>query len=173
MQQKHRIVSPLVDYFLANNFMRDPLEILGHRLKSVEVKFTQGNSPYSLANSKRFYFNPDNNLNGDNAIITAIEFVSQTEQTYLSDGVTLNATADEGSKWMLGIVDKDNDLLVYSPLSTFYAPIYIESGKQFTRKVMMTHFTTQEWMSCFIEAIDSSTMTYLKGFTLKIYYLPK
>ena len=173
MQEKHRIVSPLVEYFLANNFMRDPLEILGHRLKSVEVKFTQSNSPYSLANNKRFYFNPDNNLDGDNAIITAIEFVSQTEQQYLSDGVTLNATADEGSKWMLGIVDRKNDLLVYSPLSTFYAPVFVKSGKKFTRKVMMTHFTTQEWMSCFIEAIDSSTMSYLKGFTLKIYYLPK
>jgi hypothetical protein len=172
MADKHRIVSPLVEYFEANNMMRDPLDLLGHRLKSVEVKFTQNNSPYSLQNSKRFYFNPDSSLDGENATITAIEFVGQTEQTYLSDGQTINATVDEGKKWMLGIVDRDNDLLVYSPLSTFYAPVFIENGKLFTRKVMMTHLKTQQWMACFIEAIDSSTMDYTKGFTLKIYYKP-
>lgn len=173
MNNKHRIVSPLVEYFESNNMMRDPLEILGHRLKSVEVKFTQSNSPYSLADNKRFYFNPDDTLNGDNATITAIEWVTQTEQQNLSDGVTTNATTDQGAKWMLGIVDKKNDLLVYSPLSTFEAIVPSVSGEYYTRKIMMTHFNTQEWMSCFLEAIDSSTMDYTKGFTLKIYYLPK
>lgn len=172
MADKHRIVSPLVEYFEANNMMRDPLDLLGHRLKSVEVKFTQGNSPYSLQNSKRFYFQPDSSLDGENATITAIEFVAQTEQTYLSDGQTLNATADQGKKWMLGIMDRDNDILIYAPLSTFYAPVYTKAGDKFTRKVMMTHFNTQQWMACFIEAIDSSTMSYTDGFTLKIYYKP-
>ena len=173
MQEKHKIVSPLVDYFLANNMMRDPLELMGHRMKSVEVKFTQTNSPYSLANNKRFYFNPDSSLDGDNAIITGIEFVGNDVQSYLSDAVTQNVTPDTGTKWMLGIVDRKNDLLVYSPLSTFYAPRYTKNGKIFTKKIMMTNFTTQKWMSCFIEAIDSSGITYIQGFKLNIYYKPR
>lgn len=173
MQNKHRIVSPLVEHFLSNNMMRDPLEILGHRMKSVEVKFTQGNSPYSLQNNKRFYFQPDSSLDGDNAIITAFEFVTGTEQRYLSDGVTANAVFDEGKKWMLGIVDKNNDLMVYAPLSTFYAPRYTSGGFIFTKKTTLTYWTQQEWMSCFIEAIDSSTMNYDEGFTFNVYYTPR
>ena len=69
-------------------------------------------------------------------------------------------------------MDRDNDILIYAPLSTFYAPVYVKAGDKFTRKVMMTHFNTQQWMACFIEAIDSSTMSYTDGFTLKIYYKP-
>ena len=127
MEAKHRIVSPLVEYFEANNMMGDPLEILGHRVKSVEVKFTTATSPYSLANNKRFYFNPDSSLDGDNSIVTAIEFVSQDVQSYLSDSTTQNVTADTGTKWM----------------------------------------------SCFIEAIDSSGITAAQGFKFNVYYTPR
>lgn len=152
--------------------MGDPLDILGHRMKSVEIKFTTANSPYSLANNKRFYFNPDESLDGDNAIITAIEFVPQSVQSYLSDGSTLNVTADTGNKWLMGIVDRNQDLLFYSPLSCFYAPIFTKSGKIFTKKTIQTYFKTQKWMACFIEAIDSSTISASYGFKFNIYYLP-
>ena len=173
MDNKRRIVSPLVEYFESNDMMGDPVEILGSRMKSVEVKFTSANSVHSLVENKRFYFNPDSTLDGENCTITAIEFVTSTQQQYLSDGQTLNVTADTGARWMIGIADADNDLLVYSPLTCFYAPPFAKSGvKQYTKKTMMTHFTTQKWMSCFLEAIDSSTISASYGFKLNIYYTP-
>jgi len=169
--QKHRIVSPLVDYFLRNNMMRPFADMLGYRSKSIILEFTAAGTPYSIAPFKRYNFQPDDSLNGENALITAIEIICADQQIQLGSGKE-NISSNVLKNGFLNICDKDQNIVSTIPLFNLYAPAYTSSGKTISRKLFMTHWKEQNWQNCFFEFADTTGISTTQGIKFVVYYEP-
>ncbi len=151
--------------------MRPFADMLGYRSKTIELAWTDAGTPYSIAPFKRYNFQPDSSLDGENGLITAIEIICSDQQSVLSNGRT-NISADVLAKGFLNICDKDQNIITTLPLFNLYAPAYAAGGKTIARKVLMTHWKEQNWQNCFFEFSDVSNLSTSKGIKFVVYYQP-
>lgn len=151
--------------------MRPFADMLGYRSKSIVLAFTAAGTPYSIAPFKRYNFQPDETLNGENALITAIEIICIDQQSVLDNGQT-NITADILKNGYLNICDSEQNILSTIPLFNLYAPAYAAGGKTIARKLFMTHWKEQNWQNCFFEFADITGLTTSKGIKFVVYYEP-
>ena len=151
--------------------MRPFADMLGYRSKTIELAFTAAGTPYSVASFKRYNFQPDSSLDGENGLITAIEIVTVDQQAVLSNGKT-NISADVLKGGYLNICDKDQNIVTTIPLFNLYAPAYALSGNIIARKVLMTHWKEQNWQNCFFEFSDTTGLSTSVGIKFVVYYQP-
>ena len=127
----------------------------------------------SLVNQKSFYFDANPDLDGENAIITAIEYVDPLQQPFTLNGrpiENLNSLAVGGA--VLYISDFRRTLIAQLPcrvLSTTQAvtslPANVRNGKK-----TFTHFTSQKWQNCYVEFTDTSVLSANNSLLFRIYY---
>lgn len=163
------IVSPLVNYFLANNLAKPYADVEGEFSKSVYIPFTAlgNNQPQT---QKSMYFQPDNNLDGPENIITGIEFVPSSTQLTFYNGsnkfvTNLGAAAVSTLSGVLYISNLKRELIAQLPLSTL-----IRSNN--LGKLQFTYFQTQIWQNCYVEFTDITGLNSDAGMEFRIYYKP-
>lgn len=151
--------------------MRPFADMLGYRSKTIELSFTAAGTPYSIASFKRYNFQPDTSLDGENGLITAIEIIAFDQQGILSNGQT-NITADVLKGGYLNICDANQNILTTLPLYNLYAPAYASGGIAIARQVLMTHWKEQHWQNCFFEFSNTTGISTAKGIKFVVYYQP-
>ena len=163
------IVSPLVNYFLANNLAKPYADIEGEQSKSVYLPFTAiGNNNPQV--QKSLYFQPDNELDGPENIITGIEFVPQATQQQFYNGSNKFVTNPAGNSTavkngVLYISNLKRELIAQLPLSTL-----IRSNN--LGKLTFTYFATQIWQNCYVEFTDITGLTPTDvGLEFRVYYI--
>ena len=162
------IVSPLVNYFLANNLAKPYADIEGEQSKSVYLPFTAiGNNNPQV--QKSLYFQPDNELDGPENIITGIEFVPQATQAQFYNGSNKFVTNPAGNSTavkngVLYISNLKRELIAQLPLTTL-----IRSNN--LGKLTFTYFVTQIWQNCYIEFTDITGLTTDAGLEFRVYYI--
>jgi hypothetical protein len=119
------------------------------------------------------YFNPDPVLNGENAVITAIELVGPDQQQFTLDGrsiETLDSMRQSGA--VLYISDFKRTLIAQIPVRVLSTTATVSSLPISSRngKKTFTHFTTQKWQNCYVEFTDVSFLTAGKSILFRIYY---
>lgn len=147
-------------------------DIAGDFCKLAQIEFT-ATGKNSLVNQKSFYFDPDPVLNGENAVITAIEYVGPDQQVFTLNGSmteTLDSMTQGGG--MLYISDFQRTLIAQIPIRVLSTTSTVSSLPISSRngKKTFTHFTTQKWQNCYVEFTDVSFLTAGKSLLFRIYY---
>lgn len=146
--------------------------VAGQFSKIAQIDFS-ATGKNSLLNQKSFYFDADSDLDGENAVITAIEYVDPNQQATTLNGrsiETVDAMANSGA--VLYISDFKRTLIAQlpvNPLSVTNAvtslPISSRNGKK-----TFTHFTSQKWQNCYVEFTDVSFLTNTNSLLFRIHY---
>lgn len=161
-----------MEKFQKENMAKPYNDVAGDFCKLAQIDFSV-TGQNSLVNQKSFYFDADPGLDGENAIITAIEYVDPTQQAFTLNGraiENLNALAVGGA--VLYISDFQRTLIAQLPvrvLSTtntvLSLPISSRNGKK-----TFTHFTTQKWQNCYVEFTDVSVLSTIGSLLFRIHY---
>jgi len=167
-----RVVSHILDKFQKRNMAKPYNSIAGQFSKIAQIDFS-ATGKNSLLNQKSFYFDADSQLDGENAIITAIEYVDPNQQSTTLNGrsiETVDAVANAGG--VLYISDFKRTLIAQLPLNPLSVtnavlslPISSRNGKK-----TFTHFTTQQWQNCYVEFTDTSFLTNTNSLLFRIHY---
>lgn len=147
-------------------------DVAGDFCKLAQIDFSV-TGKNSLVNQKSFYFDADPVLDGENAIITAIEYVDPNQQAVTLNGrniETLDSMRQGGG--VLYISDFQRTLIAQIPvrvLSTTNTvsslPISSRNGKK-----TFTYFTTQKWQNCYVEFTDVSFLSTSGSLLFRIHY---
>lgn len=155
-----KLISPIVNYFLANNLAKDYTEVSGEKQTLITLNFAQ--SP-TIQQSN--YFPSTTFLDGDNATITAIQIVNGTTSlTTLPNGQT-NFQESYLNKGVLYISNLKREVIATLPLVTLDPTLN-------NSKIAFTWFNQQVWQNCYVEFTDT-TFTINQPLTLLISYIPK
>lgn len=161
------LVSPLVNYFLGNNFAKPYADIEGEMSKSVYIPFSSlGTNQIQV--QKSMYFASDTMLDWYNAEITGIEFIPSETQAQFFNGTNryvsnIPATAPALLTGVLYISNLKRELIAQIPLSTL-----IRSNN--LGKLTFTEFTTQIWQNCYVEFVDITGLNPDNGLEFRVYY---
>lgn len=167
-----RVVSHILEKFQNENMAKPYNDIAGDCSTIAQIDFS-ATGKNSLVNQKSFYFDANPELDGENAIITAIEYVDPLQQPTTLNGrpiENLNALAVGGA--VLYISDFRRTLIAQLPcrvLSTTQAvtslPANVRNGKK-----TFTHFTSQKWQNCYVEFTDTSVLSANNSLLFRIHY---
>ena len=156
----YQVISPIMNYFLANNFCKDYTDVRGE--KSMLVQLT----PPTLAQwDQPMYFDSNTMLNGNNAIITGIELVSATSLIKTPSGLTTIDSATLFKYGILNILDIKNDVIAQLPL---YSLVSTNNNG----KIKFTYFDKQLWSNCFVSFAQAPFSSPLIPLLFNIYYNP-
>jgi hypothetical protein len=124
-------------------------------------------------NQKSFYFDANPELDGENAIITAIEYVDPLQQPFTLNGrqtETVDSMAQSGA--VLYISDFKRTLIAQLPVKPLSVtqvvsslPLNVRNGKK-----TFTHFTSQKWQNCYVEFTDTSFLNANNSILFRIHY---
>jgi len=167
-----RVVSQILEKFQKENMAKPYNDIAGDFCKLAQIDFT-ATGANSLVNQKSFYFNPDPTLEGENAVITAIELVGPDQQVFTLDGrsiETLDSMRQSGA--VLYISDFKRTLIAQIPVRVLSTTATVSSLPFSSRngKKTFTHFTTQKWQNCYVEFTDVSFLTAGNSILFRVYY---
>jgi len=151
-----KLISPIVNYFLANNMSMDYTAPEGVMVKQVTIRNVSPNYQQST------YFPPDSQLNGENATIVAIEVVGETELSKLQNGGTVTP-ASAINYGVLSVCRSDNSLIAELPL-------YGLQRTPNNGKLQWTYFNDQYWQNCYVQFMTAGDK---KTLTFNVYYIPK
>jgi len=156
-----RVVSPLIEHFTKKNMCRDFTAIEGERCVMVNITFPTANYQQS------YYFQPNPVLDGENAIITSLQFISYSELSNINTGQT-NRVANLAT----GVLYISN--LRKSVIATLPLTILNETDTNFgtSGKPCWTWFTDHVWQNCYIEFTNSGFST-TDVCSLLVYYVPR
>ena len=155
-----KLISPIVNYFLANNLTKDYTEVSGEKQTLITLNFAT--SP-TIQQSN--YFPSATFLDGDNATITAIQVINGTTTlTTLPNGQT-NFQESYLNKGVLYISNLNREVIATLPLVTLDPTLN-------NSKIAFTYFNNQVWQNCYVEFTDTSFTTN-QPLTLLISYIPK
>lgn len=169
MAVKRALISPLVDYFLSNNMAKPYADIEGDESKSVYVPFTTiGNANPQV--QKAIYFAPDNDLDYQNSIITAIEFVPEetNQRFYNGSNAYVNNIGIATNPILSGVLYISNlqrEIIATLPLTSLIRRL--NNGK-----ITFTYFTNVVWQNCYVEFTDITGLNATKGMQFNVYYKP-
>ena len=127
----------------------------------------------SLLNQKSFYFDANPELDGENAIITAIEYVDPNQQAKTLNGrdiETVDSMANSGA--VLYISDFRRTLIAQLPVKVLSTTSVVSSLPTNSRngKKTFTHFTSQKWQNCYVEFTDTSFLNATNSILFRIHY---
>ena len=153
------LVSPIVQYFLANNMAKPYADIEGDKSISVYLPFSaNGNTQES------YYFDSNSLLDTGNAIITGIEVVDETtNDVIINPLVRDNFPAANLVSGVLYVSNLNREIIATLPLVSLIRRLNLG-------KLTFTHFTEQVWQNCYVEFTDASVITSAVGLWFRVYY---
>lgn len=150
-----------MNYFLANNMAKDYTTVEGEMCQFVQI------NPTSYASFQEpIYFNSQTMLDGENATITGIEFLTPTSLSGTVGGEAneyFNSIAKYG---VLYISDLKRQLIAQLPL---YSLVTQNNGG----KIKFTFFNEQVWQNCYIEFNSNNFTNPIQPLMFNVYYVPK
>jgi hypothetical protein len=152
------LVSPLIEYFLANDFCRAYDGVQGDECSLVELNINNRQVQEPI------YFNSDSSLDGDNCIITGIEVITSNQLTNTPSAGELNGTSSLANA-ILYIANLDREIIAEVPLSTFSRSL--NGGK-----LRFTNFTGHVWQNCYIKLFTAQGATPTLSILLNVYSTP-
>lgn len=146
--------------------------IAGEYSKIAQIDFS-ATGKNSLLNQKSFYFDADSSLDGENAIITSIEYVDPNQQAKTLNGrdiETVDAMANSGA--VLYISDFKRTLIAQLPVKVLSTTSVVSSLPISSRngKKTFTYFTSQKWQNCYVEFTDTTFLTNTNSLLFRIHY---
>lgn len=168
-----RLVSPLIEYFIAKKWMKPVGNEEGEYSKSVYVPFTASGA-YVVGDGKAFYFQPDKDLDYKRAVITGIEVVDFTTNEkihpYQSQNPSVQDTiaASIAATGMLVMSNSKREVINTLPL--FCLIRRLNQGKQ-----TYTWLEDSIWQDCYLlfTDISSTGASAANGVWLRVYYRKK
>ena len=155
-----KLISPIVNYFLANNLAKDYTDVSGEMQTIITLNFAT--SP-TIQQSN--YFPSATFLDGQNATITGIQVINGTTTlTTLPNGQT-NFQESYLPYGVLYISNLKREVIATLPLVTL-------DPTQNNSKIAFTWFNSQVWQNCYVEFTNTGFTTN-QPLTLLISYIPK
>lgn len=153
------LISPILNYFLANNFCKPYADIEGEKSTTITLNFS------STGNYQESYYMLSNtSLDGDNCTITGIELVNSTELTKTPQG---NSPLD-ASQYPFGVLYISNlDRLIIAEL-----PLFTLVRTNNLGKLRFTYFKKQVWQNCYVQFTTSNFTSILTPLVFRVYYVP-
>jgi len=157
----YQVISPIMNYFLANNMAKDYTGIEGEMCQLVQL-----NPPTGASIQEPLYFDSNTMLDGDNCTITAIEILPVATLSQSPNGQT---PIDGGTVFPQGILtisDLKRQIIAQLPLTSL-----VTSNNN--GKLKFTFFNTHVWQNCFIEFMIGNITDINNPILFNIYYVPK
>lgn len=135
--------------------------------KSVYMPF-QATGAYSQGIQKAYYFQPDNQLDGDNAVIKGLELVTGNvaQGFYAQGAIRDNMPPFPDTSLSTGVLYISNlkrEILATLPLIDLARNV--NGGK-----LLRTFFTQHLWQNCYIEFVNPAVVQAISGIQLIVYY---
>jgi len=157
----YQVISPIMNYFLANNMAKDYTTTEGEMCQFVQINPTLNNSF-----QEPIYFNSNTMLDGENATITGIEFLTPTSLSNSPEGLVNDYSNSTAKYGILVISDLKRQLIAQLPL---YSLVTQNNGG----KIKFTFFNDQVWQNCYIEFNLNNFTTPTQPLMFNVYYIPK
>ena len=157
----YQVISPIMNYFLANNMAKDYTTTEGEMCQFVQINPTLNNSF-----QEPIYFNSNTMLDGENATITGIEFLTPTSLSNSPEGLVNDYSNSTAKYGILVISDLKRQLIAQLPL---YSLVTQNNGG----KIKFTFFNDQVWQNCYIEFNLNNFTTPTQPLMFNVYYVPK
>jgi len=157
----YKVISPIMNYFLANNMAKDYTSIEGEQCMLVQL-----NPPTGASIQEPLYFDSNTMLDGDNCTITAIEILGTNTLAASPNGQT---PIDGGTVFKAGVLtisDLKRQIIAQLPLTSL---LTTSNGG----KLKFTHFNTQVWQNCYIEFTLNNITNIDNPILFNVYYVPK
>ena len=149
-----------MNYFLANNMCKDYTTIEGEMCALVQL-----NPPVNGTYQEPMYFDSQTMLDGENATITAIEFVNSNQLIKTPSGQdTVDAVNYKNG--LLTISDLKKQIIAQLPLTSLISQ---SNGG----KIKFTFFNTQLWANCFVDFTLAPFSSPSIPLLFNVYYVPK
>ncbi len=161
------VVSNVLEAYCKSNMAvpyADPIE---GEYKSVYMPF-QATGQYSQGIQKAYYFQPDNQLDGDNAVIKGLELVTGNvaQGFYAQGAIRDNMPPFPDASLSTGVLYISNlkrEILATLPLIDLARDV--NGGK-----LLRTFFTQHLWQNCYIEFVNPAVVQAISGIQLIVYY---
>jgi hypothetical protein len=157
----YQVISPIMNYFLANNMAKDYTTTEGEMCQFVQINPTLNNSF-----QEPIYFNSNTMLDGENATITGIEFLTPTSLSNSPEGLVNDYTNSTAKYGILVISDLKRQLIAQLPL-------YSLVTQNNNGKIKFTFFNDQVWQNCYVEFNLNNFTTPTQPLMFNVYYIPK
>lgn len=157
----YKVISPIMDYFLANDMCKDYTSIEGERCMLVQL-----NPPTGARIQRPLYFDSSTMLDGENCTITAIEILTTD---VLSKSPNNQDPIDGLTVFRYGVLvvsDLKRQIIAQLPLSTLVT-------NNNNGKLKFTNFNTQVWQNCYIEFMINNITNFDRPILFNVYYVPK
>ena len=152
------LMSPLITYFLANDFCRVYDGVQGELSTLAELNINSNQIQQPL------YFPSDSSLDGDNCIITGIEVITSNQLTNSPTYGDLNA-ANALKNGILYIGNLKREIIAEIPLACLSR--FLNGGK-----LRFTHFTDQVWQNCYVKLFNTNGATPKLSLLFNVYSTP-
>jgi hypothetical protein len=157
----YKVISPIINYFLANNMCKEYTDVEGEMCQFVEI------NPTLNANFQEpIYFDSNTMLDGENATITGIEFLIPSTLSNSPDGLVNDYTNAIAKYGVLVISDLKRQTIAQLPL-------YSLVTQNNNGKIKFTFFNDQVWQNCYIEFNLNNFTTPTQPIMFNVYYVPK
>mgnify|MGYP000438945360 CR=1 FL=1 len=157
----YQVISPIMNYFLANNMAKEYTDIEGEMCQFVQINPTLNNSF-----QEPIYFGSQTMLDGENATITGIEFLTPTSLSNNTEGLVNDYSNSTAKYGILYISDLKRQVIAQLPL---YSLVTQNNGG----KIKFTFFNDQVWQNCYIEFNLNNFTTPTQPLMFNVYYVPK
>ena len=150
-----------MNYFLANNMAKDYTTIEGEMCQFIQI------NPTLNANFQEpIYFDSQTMLDGENATITGIEFLTPTSLSNSINGDSNEYTNAIAKYGVLTISDLKRQIIAQLPL---YSLVTTNNNG----KIKFTFFNDQVWQNCYVEFNLNNFTTPTQPLMFNVYYVPK
>jgi hypothetical protein len=157
----YKVISPIMNYFLANNMCKEYTDVEGEMCTFVQI-----NPTLNVNFQEPIYFDSQTMLDGENSTITGIEFLTPTSLSNSPNGGTneyINAIAQYG---ILVISDLKRQTIAQLPL-------YSLVTQNNNGKIKFTFFNDQVWQNCYLEFNLTGFTIPTQPIMFNVYYVPK
>lgn len=156
-----KVISPIVNYFLANNLARDYTDNTGEMQTLITLNF-----PNTGNYQQSYYMQSATFLDGENATITSIQVVNGTTTLVNLPNGNQNFNESILPYGVLYISDLNREVIATLPLVTL-------DPTQNNSKPAFTWFNSQVWQNCYVEFTNTAFTTTIRPLTLMVSYIPK
>lgn len=155
-----QVVSPLIKYMSDENYIWPYFLDPGWNRKSVYLPFTA-----TGVNQKEYYFNSDDELNGNRSRIRAIELVDSTTLTTVMQVPAKDTPAASVFAGGFLYIKNSHEIIAEIPLYSLIKRL--NSGKLF-----LTDFSTQIWQTCSVTFNTGSAITSANSLQFIVHFDP-
>lgn len=151
-----KIISPIVEHFLATDKAKDFTSVQGEMQMLVELQVD--NKQYQ----QPIYFPSQTMLDGENCTITGIELLDAVDLAFAPSGKEMLGLST-AKKGILNISNLDREIICQLPLVSLIRNL--NNGK-----LKFTKFVSQVWQNCYVELAQIPITSPESVFIFIVYY---